>query len=272
LRNYSEALRTRESTVWARAGLQPRDDLALALKLTHGEREHSSYGTAIWFGAPENPLLRKYNLARRQRDTAGVRADYTVNDRIGIGLSVDYANDAYGESLVGLQMARSTHAGLDVSAALSEQTQLTVFVQSEHIRSRQSGSQFGAAADWSAFNKDRFDVLGLGLKHTMTGGKLILGADVSMARSSGDIAFETGFTEPSLPATKTSQDSVRLHASYKLQDNLWLSGSLWHERYTSQDWRLDGVLPATVENLLSLGAQPPRYTVDVLRVSLRYSF
>ena len=115
-------------------------------------------------------------------------------------------------------------------------------------------------------------MLGLGIKHTLMAGKLDLGADVSVARSRSDVDFDTGFTEPLFPSAKTSLDSVKLHASYKLQDNLWLLGSLWHERYTSQDWRLDGVLPATVQNLLSLGSQPAQYTVDVVRVSLRYRF
>ncbi len=272
LRNFHEALTTRETSVWARATLQPRDDLSLALKATTARREHTSYGTAIWFGAPENPLLRKYNLARRQRDTAGVRADYTVNDKISVGLTVDYANDAYDQSLVGLRGARSVNGGLDVSAALSEQTQINLFAQGERIRSHQGSSAGGTSADWSAQNKDRFDVLGLGIKHTLMAGKLDLSADVSVARSRSDVNFDTGFTEPLFPSAKTSLDSVKLHASYKLQDNLWLLGSFWHERYTSQDWRLDGVLPATVQNLLSLGSQPAQYTVDVVRFSLRYRF
>jgi MtrB/PioB family decaheme-associated outer membrane protein len=272
LRNFHEALTTRETTVWASAGLQPTEDLALALKLTTARREHTRYGTAIWFGTTENPLLRKYNLARRERDTAGARADYTVNDKISVGLSVDYANDAYDESIVGLRGARSVNAGLDLSAALGEQTQLTVYAQSERIRSDQGGSASGPVADWSALNKDRFDMLGLGIKHTLLAGKLEVGANVSASRSRSDVSVDTGRPEPLFPSAETSLDSVRVHASYKLQDNLWLSGSLWHERYTSQDWRLDGVLPATVLNLLSLGAQSPQYDVNVLQLALRYRF
>lgn len=270
LRNFSEALTTRETTVWARAGLQPREDLALALKLTSARREHTSYGTAIWFGAPENPLLRKYNLARRERDTAGARADYTVNEKISVGLSADYANDAYDESVVGLRGARSVNAGLDVTAALGERTQLTAFAQSERIRSHQGGSDAGT--DWTALNEDRFDLVGVGIKHSLLAGKLDVGADVSVSRSRSDVSVDAGRPDPSFPAAKTSLDSVRLHASYKLQDNLWLSGSFWHERYTSQDWRLDGVMPATVLNLLSLGAQAPQYNVNVLRLAMRYRF
>lgn len=53
---------------------------------------------------------------------------------------------------------------------------------------------------------------------------------------------------------------------------MWLTGSYWYERYDSQDWRLDGVLPATIPNLLAFGAQAPNYSVNVLRVAMRYRF
>ena len=55
-------------------------------------------------------------------------------------------------------------------------------------------------------------------------------------------------------------------------DNLWLNGSYWYERYKSEDWALDGVQPDTVWNLLAFGNQSPRYTQNVFRVTLRYSF
>ena len=56
------------------------------------------------------------------------------------------------------------------------------------------------------------------------------------------------------------------------KNNLSVVGSCWYERYDSQDWRLDGVHPATISNLLAFGDQPPRYRVHVLQVALRYRF
>lgn len=271
-RTYHEAVKTRETTVWTRLSLQPLEELSLALKLAHAERKHSDYGTAIWFGAPENPLLRKLNLAERKRDTAGVRADYAVNEQVGIGLNVDFANDDYGDAVIGLNDGRSASVGADVSVAFSEQTRLTVFAQSERMRSSQAGSQAFAAPDWTAQIKDQFDMLGAGIKHTVTAGKFDVGADLSVARSKSDTLVDTVFNAPPYPSAKTSQDTFKVYANYKLRDDLWVNGSFWHERYTSQDWRLDGVAPATVANLLSLGAQPPQYNVNVVRVSLRYRF
>jgi hypothetical protein len=35
---------------------------------------------------------------------------------------------------------------------------------------------------------------------------------------------------------------------------------------------VEGVLPATIPNLLAFGEQPPHYTVNVVQVALRYRF
>jgi hypothetical protein len=74
------------------------------------------------------------------------------------------------------------------------------------------------------------------------------------------------------PAARTVFDSAKLTANYKLQDQLWLDVGFGHQHYSSQDWRLDGVLPATVQNLLSLGVQAPQYSVSVLKLGLRYRY
>ncbi len=66
--------------------------------------------------------------------------------------------------------------------------------------------------------------------------------------------------------------SGRLFATYKVDPKLSITGSLAHETYRSQDWRLDGVQPATVANLLAFGTQPSNYEITVLRVALRYRF
>lgn len=272
-RSYTEVVRTRETTVWGRAGLQTSERLALAFKLSKASRDHSAYGTAIWFGAAENPLMRKYNLARRDRDTAGVRADLAATDTVSLGLSMDYSNDGYGQSLVGLKHARSATAGADIAWAVAEKTQFTAFWQNERLSSTQAGSAAGRVPDWTAYSSDRFSVLGLGLKHSLLGDKLVLGADWVLSRSKSDLSVDAGFGEPLFPQANTAHDTYKFTASYKLGDSLWLNGSFWHERYAAADWRVDGVLPSTLQNLLAFGQQQPsQYRLNALNVTLRYQF
>lgn len=271
-RNFSEVVESRETTVWGRASVQALDNLMLAGKLSHSERDHSTYGVAIWFGAPENPLLRKFNLASRSRDSGGLRADITLSEQLSVGLNADFANDDYDDSLVGLRQARSASLGADVAFNLSEATQINAYLHSERIRSRQDGSIAFAAPDWSGRVKDRFEMLGVGIKHAAIPDKLDLGADLSLSRSRSDVAVRTGVGEPAFPTQKVSLDSLRVYAIYKLTERMSITGSLWHEEYDARDWRLDGVLPATVPDLLAFGQQAPKYKVDVFRLALRYRF
>jgi MtrB/PioB family decaheme-associated outer membrane protein len=271
-RSYQEVVTTRETTVWVKAGMQAREDLGLSLKLAHGSRDNSAYGRSVWFGYPENPLLRKYYLADRKRDSAAGRADYTINEKISVSASFDYANDDYNHSAVGLVSARSFNVGADLGYAISERTQLHAFGQAERIRSRQTGSEAFSVPDWTGITRDRFEVVGVGVRHAAIVDKLDIGADLTLSRARSDIAIDNASGAPAFPAATTDIDSFKLYATYKLKDSLWLTGSYWYERYDAQDWRLDGLAPATVPNLLAFGAQAPNYTVHVLRVALRYRF
>lgn len=271
-RNYSEVVDSRETTVWWRMSAKATDELSLAFKAEHAERSHTAYGSATWFAATENPLMRKFNLAARQRDKAGVRADATLFEIVSVGLSADYANDDYTQSIVGLTAARNVSMGADVAVSFSEQTQLTAFAQGERIRSQQVGSQVFGQPDWWAQSTDRFEVFGLSIKHAAIPDKLEIGAEVSSSSGRSDLRVATVVAEPPFPGSKTSQDTARIFATYKLQDNLWLNGSLRHDRYDAQDWRVDGIAPSTLVNLLSLGAQSPRYNITLLQLAVRYRF
>jgi len=271
-RNYTEVVTTRETTVWGRVSLQPIAMLGLSVKLTHADRDHSTYGTAVWFGAPENPLLRKFNLAARLRDSAALRVDLTLSETLSLGLSADYARDDYHRSVIGLTEARSDSVGIDLAWAASGNTRLHAFAQDENIRSLQAGSQAVGLPDWTGRSQDRFEVLGFGVRHAAIPDKLDIGADLSSSRSRSDIDVQTVMAEPAFPRASTALDRVQLYATYKIDAKISLTGHLWHETYKAVDWRTDGLTPAALGNLLTLGMQTPRYRVDAISVSLRYKF
>jgi len=102
--------------------------------------------------------------------------------------------------------------------------------------------------------------------------KLDLGADLSLSRSNSRLRVEAGTGAPLFPATKTATDTAKVYATYKLRDKLSLTGSIWYERYDADDWRLDGVLPATVQTLLAFGQQAQHHDLAALQMALRYRF
>jgi hypothetical protein len=109
-------------------------------------------------------------------------------------------------------------------------------------------------------------------EHLAMKGRLELVGDLSFSRSRSHVTVDAGAAAPPFPTAATSLDSLRRKATYRLKDNLSLVGSYWYESYDAQDWRYDGVLPATIPNLLAFGEQPPHYRVHVLQVALRNRF
>ena len=271
-RTFQEVDTTREDTAWGKISSRALDKLDLTFKLAHGERRNSGYQVIAGITPPENPLLRKYNMANRTRETAGLRVDIAAAENVSLGLGVDWSKDAYTDSTIGLNSGTDFNLNGDVSVVLAPQTSLHFFANHEEIESKQFGSQAFSTADWSGQNKDRIDLVGLGVKHTVIENKLDVGADYAYTRSKGEIIVSNGLSGPSFPNLSTSLNSLKLYATYRLKDNVSLQAGYWYERYDSKDWMLDGVAPGTIPNVLALGLQPPQYRVNVIRLSVRYKF
>jgi len=272
-RTYQEAERTREDTAWGKLSTRLTDKLDLSAKLAHGERRvDGTYQVVAGIAPPENPLLRKYNMANRTRDTAGLRADLALAENVNLGLGVESSEDKYKDSTIGLTNAKDFSVNGDLSMMVTERTSLHLFANHQQIKSKQAGSQAYSLADWSADNKDTIDTYGLGVKHAAIKDKLDIGADYAVTRSRSEISVYTGAANPAFPAMTAALDSLKLYAAYHVKENVSLQAGFWHERYDSRDWMLDGVAPATIPNVLTLGLQAPQYSVNVIRLSVRYKF
>ena len=261
---------TKEDTFWGKVTTRAMDKVDMTLKLAHGERRGSAYLPGIL--PPENPLLRKYSMANRDRDSAGLRIDVAATDTFNIGLGAESSKDDYSDSTIGLTSGRDLGLNANISWLVTQQTSLNLFANRQEITSKQSGSQTFSTPDWSGENKDKIDTIGFGVKHAAIENKLDVGADYTVSRSHSDITVNTGASNPAFPQINTSLDSLKLYANYRLKDNLSLLGSYWYERYDTRNWMLDGVTPSTIPNVLTFGEQPPRYHVQVFRVSMRYKF
>ncbi|MFY9327594.1 MAG: MtrB/PioB family decaheme-associated outer membrane protein [Georgfuchsia sp.] len=272
-RTYSDVDKTRENTVWGKATTRIADKVDLSLKLARGERRNSgSFQPIAGITPDENPLLRRFNLANRTRDTATLRADFAVGERINVGLGIDTSEDKYSDSSIGLTNSKDSSVNGDVSVIITDQTQMHFFANHQEIKSKQTGSQAFSTPDWSADNKDTIDFFGLGIKHTAIEGKLDIGADYSFTHSRSEIDVDTSATAPGFPHLKTTLDSLKIYAAYRLENNVTLQAGYWYERYDSKDWMLDGVAVSAIPNVLTLGLQPPQYHLNVVRLSAKYAF
>ncbi len=271
-RTFQEADTTRENTLWARLATRHWDAVDLTLKYAYSDRRYSSYQVVPEITPPENPLLRKYNMANRTRNTGTVRATIAAADSVSIGLQFDASGDDYSNSAIGLTSGQELNVGGDLAWMVSDQTSLRFFANLQEIKSEQSGSQAYSTPDWSGENKDTISLLGVGIKHVALQGKLEVGADFTVTETRGAISVVTVANEPAFPDLTTSRDSLKLYANYRLKDNLSLRAGYWYERYDSANWALDGVAPDTIPNVLTLGQLSPQYRVHLIALSARYKF
>lgn len=271
-RTYQSVEQSEEQTVWASLMARSFDSADVTFRLSHSARKKDGYEVVPELDNPENPLLRKYNMADRDRDQAGVRVDVAVTERSTLGLGVEFADDDYPDSDLGLVSSRQSSIGVDFSTLLSKNLTFNLFVNNEMIRSTVAGSQLYSIPDWSGRMDDTFNTVGAGIKHALIENTLDVGANYVYTRSRGEISTVDGGVQSELPDIVTRLSSFKIYGNYHFSETLVLNGTFWHERYSSSDWALDGVAEDTVPNNLSLGQEAPSYDVNVFMLSMRYRF
>ena len=271
-RTNQEVNQTTEDTFWGRLSVRVRENVDLSVKIAHADRSTSHYNAVPETEPPQNPLMRKFNMADRTRNTGGVHATFTPHERVSIGVGVELSKDDYSNSELGLTQSNEADFNADASVLLTDATSMHLFASWQQIKSEQAGSQTFSTPDWSAKNNDTFNSVGIGVKHQLIKDKLDVGADYVLSRSTGKIDVETGAPDGKFPNLETELDSVKLYADYRLKENLTLHAAYWYEHYNSKDWMLDGVSPDTIPNVIAFGQESPDYNVHAVMMSLRYRF
>ncbi len=271
-RRFQEVDETSENTLWSTIRVRAIDSLFLEFKLAVSERDTSNYEVVSAIDPAQNPLMRKYNMADRDRQSIAFYASFIPHPDYSVGISIENAKDDYDDSNLGLTKSRDNSVNIDVTTMLSEETSINAFIGQQNINSSQNGSQAFASPDWFASNDDTFDLFGFGVTHVLIADRLDIGADYSMARSTGEIEMDGGGPAVPFPDLRTELETIRLYLKYRLDENLSLQTAYWHETYDSDDWALDGVGPDTVSNLVGFGEDSPSYSNDVVKLSMSYVF
>lgn len=267
-RTLQEVAETRETTLWGKLVTRAREGVDLLFNVAHGKRDGDRYEVVPETTPPQNPLLRKYNLAHRERDLLGMRATMAAGERVTVGTGIEWARDDYTDSAIGLTDSREVTLSLDAAAALSDRTSAHAFAHRQTIVAHQAGSGAFSAPDWTARNDDTVHTLGVGLKHALIEERLDVGADYAVSLSRGEVTV----ADAAFPDRRAHLRSLKLHGSYQIKEQWSLHAAYWYERFHSDDWALDGVTPTTIPSVLTLGETSPDYDVSFVSVSVRYRF
>jgi MtrB/PioB family decaheme-associated outer membrane protein len=277
-RSYTNAERknTTENTLFAKWKIKAHSTVDVALLGEASSRDGSKYKPLDL----ENPAMRKYNIADRDRIKMGTTVDYMATDKLFLSARVDYNKDDYRNTDIGLTKATQPVYTVDFSYQPRHNITTYGYYTYEVIKSKQAGedvSPTSTADIWKADFKDTFDTIGVGAKWTDIG-KWDIGADVVYSKSSGSIDMKdqnNPGAASQYPNTRTKLTSVKLWSGYNYSEQLSYKLGFWFEDYSADNWAIDGLQPydpAAVENTLLLGNKTLDYNVYVITVSASYKY
>ena len=271
-RTRQERNHTRTDRVWARVNSQLMQLADIDIEVYTETRDGSSYKAITNASDPQNPLMRLYNMA--DRDRYGVRsyASLYTGERASLGLDLEYNKDKYDNSEIGLKDGSYNRFGFDAAYLFPREVSTYAAFYREKIDSKQVGSQTFSNPDWFGKTNDKFYTGTVGLKYPHIIGRLGANAEYTYARSAGRVENETGGLESAFPKLRTRLHQLKLALDYPYTRSLSLKFGYMYEKFTSDNWALEGIGPDTVPNLLSLGADPYDYSNNVFFIAVRYMF
>ncbi len=268
-RNYQSVERTEQATLWARLKHRIDNELQYSIKTEYSDRKIDNYKVVSELSPADNPLMRKYNMADRNGQKLVFNLGYSVTHNLFLNFSSDLAQYDYDASTVGLTESNEFSIGLDAQYMVDEDLSFNAFIQNTDIKSKQAGSQAFSTPDWLASNDDNIVTAGLGANYQVIEDKLKIGFDYVYARSRSAIDISSG---TALPDFKTRRDTFIVHGNYNIDEKLTVKARYQYEVYNEDNWSLDGVVPNTLSNVLTLGETAPDYRIGVFWLTLQYTF
>jgi MtrB/PioB family decaheme-associated outer membrane protein len=274
---------TREQTLSLKWSMRMLDELEFDLYGEETRRRGSTYETR----RDENLAMRTFYLADVKRIKLGTSLNYMPTERLGLGLTAEYLDDDYTDSVLGLTEAQQYSLLLDTSYQISERISSHAFYTHEAFKSTNAGAQDKTLTtpDWYAELEDTIDSAGLGFNFNQFLDKWDLGADLIYTRSRGKIDMinnTTTTTNPDsiavldptqqFPDLKTSLTSLQLWTRYRYSDTISYRFSYWYEDYSSEDWTVDNLEADSIDHLLLLGEDRLDYTQHVVGLSVDVRF
>ena len=270
-RTFQEAANTTEDRAWARLRISPLAWLSLQARYGASNRDTDPYLPAALASAPQNPLMRKFNLADRERDFWDAGIDLSLPGDVTLSLGGFHREDDYVNSGLGLARTRDSGETADLSWAISERATVFAFYGRQVVESLQRGSQSFGAPDWQARARDRFETASAGVRADGLRDRWTLKFDYFLVDGRGDITMQSGIAE-AFPPLRTRSHGPSLEVEYQASPALDIIATLRYEHYDAHDWALEGVGPAAVPAVLASGADPYDYDARLIGLSFRYRF
>ncbi len=270
-RHRSERRRTDEDTYRAELRLRPIAKVQASLNFRRSERDGSKYESE----PGENPLLRKYNMADRDRDKGGITVSYQPWDFMSVSASANKTDDDYDNTEIGLTNAKRLDFNIDTSVQVSQDANAYAFYNWESIKADQVGSESASVPDWKVDFDDRIDSIGVGIKKDNLLPKVDVTLDYVYSNANGDrdiVAPNSLVPALPYPDVSTKVHTVKLSANYRYKKKTNFRLGYEYEKYSSDDWAVDDIRPNSLRNVLTIDTEAPNYSIHTLTAAVTYKF
>ena len=261
---------TQNAESWGRATITPIAPLSITLKVGNGLRKASSFDAEA-LPLAENPLVFAYDYAPRDRVFSTLTAAWAATSTLTWSVEGSLAKDDYRSSPLGLQATHEQRASTTLTWTPRDTLSAYIDAGYERLFNLQNGYTGFGTTPWLAADTERFWNMDIGGRWVPQE-RWTLTLNYLLAPSYEGADTTVGGQQQAFPQSWTKLDSTRLEVAYQWTAALQVHFRYTREQYNSNDWALDAVGPSTVPNLLALGVQPYRDSVNQLGLTVRYQF
>ena len=275
-RDFQEVDENEEDTFWAKLKFRV-DRVNVSLKGETADRDiDGQYEQVDFLKLAQNPLMRKYYMAERDRDGIELAVNAHPTDRLSLGARYESWDEDYDESLVGLVDADRDSYVVDASFAFRRNVSLYGSFGGESVESTQVGAQSNAdpntaTPNWKSDHDDDYTTANVGFRWGGIAEKWGIEVDYVYAESEGEISLSNAGRPDEYPELETELNRARLGITYDYSRKIRFVGGVLYEKYDSDDWSVDGVEPDTLNSVLTWGGDSPDYDVTVFSLGFTYS-
>lgn len=255
----------RELQAFGYGTVTPLAALSLTVKGGSSRRDASPFNVSA-LPLAEDPLLRAYDYAPRDREFETVTGTWAITAALSASLEGSASTDAYRLSQQGLKESRERELSMTLAWAPATAWSLYLDSSYQHIEELQAGLEVTGANPWQEREGEYFYTVGAGGQWAIRT-RWHLKVDYVHADSRDDTEL---LPTAWFPEDRTGLDTLTLDSTYLWTPALTLHLRYERARYGSSDWALQSVYPDTIPQLLALGAQPYRYDVDEVGLSFIY--
>ena len=245
--------KTVENTLRASVDTTGNQYVSLRTTYEHSARRGHDFEPEILVEAAEQPGMRHFDIASRDRDRVVAIATLTPVSQLGLNFSVGAGKDTYGETVFGLRdnKNRLLSAGFDVvpsdKVTFSLEYGFEKFTALQISRSASPDpSQFDdPRRNWTDDSADKTHSINgsLDLVRVFPNTDVRLGYDYSKSRATYvySLAANTVLAAVSqLPAVRHEQQRATIDAQHFVTKRVAVGFVYWFDKYTVDDFALNG--------------------------------